>query len=274
MMSSGAWNNLNHALNWYQEHGFKFIDVPLLVRSEINRITFPDDDQQLKNHFSSLIGSGEQGFLQILPNLREDIKYVTLTPCFRLKDNARREYKYRTFYKVELGQYTKDKSSVFEKVDQMLDIAFKYFHQSYGKYASFFKERSPDDPNVIDINCVFEDKQIEVGSYGFRELSNKYFIFGTGLAEPRLSNFLMDNQRSGYHKEIIPKGIFGTVSKIEEEIREYKDAKQTNPIIAHCEISDIYGATMGLIENSDFPAKSYKDMSALTHKSFETGRRK
>ena len=47
----------------------------------------------------------------------------------------------------------------------------------------------------------------------------------------------------GYHLEKIPKGILGEFSKIEEELSEYRDAKeQDSKIMMAVELADLYGA--------------------------------
>jgi hypothetical protein len=47
----------------------------------------------------------------------------------------------------------------------------------------------------------------------------------------------------GYHIADIPKGILGEISKIEEEIAEYKDARaQDSKIMMAVELADLYGA--------------------------------
>lgn len=56
-------------------------------------------------------------------------------------------------------------------------------------------------------------------------------------------------KNSAYHTYNIPKGVYGEVSKIKEEILEFIDAeKQGDLILQMCELSDIYGAFEGYIE--------------------------
>lgn len=48
---------------------------------------------------------------------------------------------------------------------------------------------------------------------------------------------------SFYHTYEIPKGVYGELSKVKEEILELIDGeKQDNQILIRCELSDIYGA--------------------------------
>lgn len=46
----------------------------------------------------------------------------------------------------------------------------------------------------------------------------------------------------------IPQGVYGELSKVTEELYELADAlDQCNPIMAMCEVSDIYGAIQGFV---------------------------
>lgn len=81
----------------------------------------------------------------------------------------------------------------------------------------------------------------------------------------------------GYHKKIIPKGVVGEISKIEEELEELKDAYlQNNKIMTLVELSDICGAII-LFLKLKFPDITIGDvlkMSLATISSFEDGNRK
>jgi hypothetical protein len=79
----------------------------------------------------------------------------------------------------------------------------------------------------------------------------------------------------GYHKNKIPKGVFGEVSKIDEEYLEFRDAiDNDNPVMALMELSDLIGAI------EEFSKKHYnigmdslKKMSDTTKSAFEDGTR-
>ena len=52
-----------------------------------------------------------------------------------------------------------------------------------------------------------------------------------------------------YHLNEIPRGVFGEISKIDEELCELVDAvQQGNKIMTLCELSDIVGAIEGFLE--------------------------
>ena len=79
----------------------------------------------------------------------------------------------------------------------------------------------------------------------------------------------------GYHKNKIPKGVLGEVSKIDEEYLEFKDALESeNPVMALLELSDLLGAI------SEFSRKQHNiglqdliKMSDATKSAFEDGTR-
>lgn len=80
----------------------------------------------------------------------------------------------------------------------------------------------------------------------------------------------------GYHLRQIEKGTFGEVSKIEEELEELKESlEQNNPIMALCELSDMYGAIRGYLEkhHPDITMKDIETMSDATKRAFESGSR-
>lgn len=81
-----------------------------------------------------------------------------------------------------------------------------------------------------------------------------------------------------YHKrEIRPQGVWGTFSKIEEEIDEIRESiEQENKILELCELADLIGAIEGYLANK-YPGitlKALKDMSDATQRAFKSGVRK
>ena len=81
---------------------------------------------------------------------------------------------------------------------------------------------------------------------------------------------------AGYHISDIPKGNFGSSSKIMEEVLELQDAeKQGCKVMALCELSDIYGAMVGYL-NAHYPDLTMEDialMAKITQRAFESGHR-
>lgn len=80
--------------------------------------------------------------------------------------------------------------------------------------------------------------------------------------------------KSGYHLKKIKKGTLGKISKVLEEIEEYRDAKkQKCKIMQELELADIYGALEAVAETHGLKMKDLKKMSELTKRAFESGGR-
>ncbi len=81
----------------------------------------------------------------------------------------------------------------------------------------------------------------------------------------------------GYHTKHIKKGVYGDISKIEEELEELKDAEQqSNKILSMVELSDLIGAIKGFVQKK-YPFVSMEDllkMSESTRSAFIDGTRK
>ena len=80
----------------------------------------------------------------------------------------------------------------------------------------------------------------------------------------------------GYHLRKIKKGVFGEISKIEEEIDELKEAlEQDNKRMAMCELSDVYGSLEGYLEKHfpDLTMEDLKTMAEATKRAFADGSR-
>lgn len=80
-----------------------------------------------------------------------------------------------------------------------------------------------------------------------------------------------------YHLQAIPKGQYGELSKIREEVEEAIDAeKQNNPIMVLVELSDIIGAIDGYITKKYDGKINLADlivMSMATSRAFRSGER-
>lgn len=79
----------------------------------------------------------------------------------------------------------------------------------------------------------------------------------------------------GYHKRRIEKGVLGATSKIREELEELEDAEdQANPILAMCELADLYGALEAKARSYHLNMGDLRQMSEATKRAFEDGTRK
>lgn len=162
----------------YKLKGFKYIDVPWIIPPHITNITRPEGATPftLANQ-TDLVGSSEQSFIYLvsLGQLTHGM-YQTITPCFR--DDAVDHWHQKYFTKLEL--FKNDIVNEYE-LDRMILNAQEFFNR-YTTVKSIKTEEGYD---------LISEAGIELGSYGIREhvLVGKW-IYGTGLAEPRLSKVI------------------------------------------------------------------------------------
>lgn len=81
---------------------------------------------------------------------------------------------------------------------------------------------------------------------------------------------------AGYHLRDIPKGIFGELTKIEEELEEIKDSiEQKSKLMELIELSDLYGAIQGYLEkhHPGVTMEELRIMSDITQRAFRSGAR-
>ena len=80
-----------------------------------------------------------------------------------------------------------------------------------------------------------------------------------------------------YHLTKIPQGVYGEISKIEEELAELKDAsEQQCKIMVLCELSDLIGAIEGYLlkYHPNFTLDDLLLMKDITSNAFKSGSRK
>ncbi len=166
------------AIEYYKKKGFTYIELPWDVPDEYRRITFSGEDFNQIADDRYLLGSAEQAFV-MMANLKK-IKfgsYVACTPCFRNDEIDNYHQKY--FLKVELFD-TNDTSE--KRLIHIVKTA-KEFLNNYIPV-----DIIQTDIYSYDIITIFG---LELGSYGIREYNNIKWIYGTGLAEPRLSKSML-----------------------------------------------------------------------------------
>lgn len=166
------------AIKHYKKLGYFYIDVPWMVDKDIIDITLPSGKNSLcidtKNH---LVGSAEQSFLDLIINKNlPSGKYIGATPCFR--DDIIDNYHQKTFFKVELINYSKYKLLSNHNVELLLKDALQVLKKLTKKQINVVKTFEGFD---------LEIENVEIGSYGLREYSDFNWVYGTGIAEPRFS---------------------------------------------------------------------------------------
>lgn len=240
---------------------FEQVEVPWLVSKESNLITKPEyailgeilDD----NHNRCLIASAEQGFIEEFltsDRLQKNKRYMSLSPCFRLHDVSD-ELHQETFMKLELAYVTDNLQDCHREFLVMMNSAKDLFSQLIDNvYEISELDVSSEASKSItqyDLVTYKNDVEIELGSYGIRNLNNgEFLVYGTGLALPRLQHLISN---SGYHLRNFVKEDYMSAYKIKEETQEFLDAvEQNDKLLQLCEMSDLiqaiedYAISMGV----------------------------
>lgn len=199
------------AAQWaYKELGYTPIDVPWWATRDIVNLTkgenLPKDNEyELSLNKKCLIASGEQGFLYMANKGQlASGNYQAITPCFRNEPHD--AFHQKQFMKLELIEYmdthtpsapAPDAAALNERIEDMVDNALDTFEllSERKMVVRAMKTNEPDPSRVpgtvsYDIEGKYEDRWIELGSYGARRAVFGTWIFGTGLAEPRFSKVL------------------------------------------------------------------------------------
>lgn len=172
---------ISAAEEFYESEGFEKIDVPWVIGREAYCATFPDHVLPFFTLGGFLPASGEQSFIQLMIDGQlPEGKYQCTTPCFRDEpkyDKLHLPY----FYKVELIEVTTQPISWIPLAELARVFFYRYCETeiAYGKVLPF------QENDVVE-----KSTQIELGSYGRRYYKNLMWNYGTGLAEPRLSQVL------------------------------------------------------------------------------------
>ena len=166
----------------YTNRGYSMVDVPWLIRPEIDDITRPKDarpgEVTFRGESLRLPASGEQSFIQMMIDGKlEPGRYQCITPCWR--DDETDELHRDHFMKLELFTFnTPQRPADSVDVDHMIHSAMQVFTQRLG--------RRPEMVNTkIGKDIVYAG--VELGSYGKRWFKEFKWVYGTGMAEPRFS---------------------------------------------------------------------------------------
>jgi len=179
------WLRIGSAVEWYKALDFTYIEAPWLVNDGPYDATRPPDAPYVTAMGKNLVASGEQSFIQMMSDGHIIGKAVCCTPCFRDEpspDGLHHPY----FVKVELIWNGGDKHQLYEVVNE----AFNFF--SNGLQAPPGQFLMPDVVDMGDgsYDIVDTDTGVELGSYGIRKWKDFSWVYGTGLAEPRVSQVL------------------------------------------------------------------------------------
>lgn len=128
----------------------------------------------IENYPGYLVGSAEQGFLQLMRGGRliSGKKYMSISPCFR--DDPVDDWHCQYFTKLELFIPGGDHWAR----DEIMEAAGAFFISQ-----SVF----PEVRTIDDQSYDWEYNGVELGSYYWRQVGGLKWACGTGLAQPRFN---------------------------------------------------------------------------------------
>ena len=179
------YGRLDRSLRFYESFGFKRIESPWTVTKDVSSITKPlgGKDWEIVGKDKVLVASGEQSFLYLyLKGFLPKGKYQTTTPCFREEPFDRTHTKY--FIKNELI-ITDDVNE--DSLKFVVDTCKQFYESELEVVVDIVETKEGYD---LEVNGV------EIGSYGIRSCEYLKWIYGTGLAEPRMT-FIKNTIKNG-----------------------------------------------------------------------------
>lgn len=165
------WERIANSIKYYTSLNYEYVEVPWMVTESIVSITKPPNSRIFKTFNGCLVASGEQSFLEIRHDLCPAKSYQCVTPCFR--DEKYDELHLPYFMKNELIHVLWKRENPEHALDKMIRDALGFF--LHGKIVK------------TEFGFDIEIEGIEVGSFGIREHEGFRWVYGTGCAEPRLS---------------------------------------------------------------------------------------
>jgi hypothetical protein len=167
------YRKLAAGLDHYESLGYQYQEVPWVVSDEAMAVTLPPDAPATAVQYGKLVGSAEQSFIELMLRGRSILKACAITPCFRI-ENTYDDLHHAYFMKLELI----NTEVTQENLHTMIADAQGFFQ----RYLNTEVEQT--GLNAYDI--VDKRRRIELGSYGIRSFNGHSFIYGTGVALPRL----------------------------------------------------------------------------------------
>lgn len=168
------------AESFYRFMGYQLVEVPWAVTPQYAMIAKPDNKPLLPLFDSGqyLVASAEQSFASSQYLDSNEGKFVATTPCFR-DEKCRETYHQRCFLKTEL--FVPAPLKPMAMIDDMIYDASHLMSELLHIKAERLK--------IVEVSDNQKDlylNGIEVGSYGLREWNGWSWVYGTGLATPRL----------------------------------------------------------------------------------------
>jgi len=162
------------AQDHYEELGYEDIAVPWVISREAMDSTLPAGKDPYATFGGYLVGSAEQSFIDMLLSGDELGRVQATTPCFR--DEAHDELHSPYFLKTEL--FDSILPPTVEGVLSVLEDAFLFL--------SRYREVRIEQQGELSWDIVDAETGVELGSYGVRRIPGHSWIYGTGVALPRL----------------------------------------------------------------------------------------
>lgn len=193
------YQHLTQAQDYYRIRGYKPMEVPWLVGYDTVNLTCPPGgiyycpvDNHESDSLGYLVASAEQSFIQLALD-KEFLRgnYQAITPCWR--GDKIDVWHQRYFVKLELirylGREQVSKDVAFEDLHTMLDDAIAFFTSFIPSVVIPVESGMPGlDVFGSTFDIVSDYPRVELGSYGVRYHKDVgTWIYGTGCAEPRLS---------------------------------------------------------------------------------------
>lgn len=174
---------LSKAIKFFSHKGYTQVETPWRVSEESINLTFKSSES-FKSDDKFLVGSAEQGFLEMISDgILEYGRYMSVSPCFR---NEKEDYYHQQeFIKLELIDIILVKNMF--ALNLMRDSVLKFITKHLKVKSSSIVVVSTNDDST-DFDILIDG--IEYGSYGFRNIEEKVYIYGTGIALPRASKIL------------------------------------------------------------------------------------
>lgn len=170
---------IDDSINFYTQHGFARVESPWTVPKSISDITRPASAKEfsIAEKNKVLVASGEQSFLSLYnKGFLPMGQFQTVTPCFRDESFTPLHTKY--FIKNELI-----------KTDIVNEDELEKLIKKAGDFFARWNLTTKIVKTGISTYDLFY-RNVELGSYGIRSCDYLTWIYGTGVAEPRLSRTL------------------------------------------------------------------------------------
>ncbi len=158
----------------YSSLGYKDVAVPWVVSAEAMGATIPEWAVPYSTFGGHLVGSAEQSFVELLLRGENLGRVQATTPCFRDEDHDELHSPY--FLKTELFD------SVLPPTEESVLSALEDARKFFARYVPVRLQQEGE----LAWDLVHAESGIELGSYGVRTIPGHSWIYGTGVALPRL----------------------------------------------------------------------------------------